>query len=321
MEKDYELVRFVDDELELDVRTDKENETVWLNTEQIAVLFDRNYNTIRKHINAILREELCKSVVVAKFATTTKHGAVEDKYQVKYVNYYNLDMIISVGYRVKSQRGIIFRRWANKILKQYLIEGYAINEKRLIALNKTIEIQNKMLANVLDVETYELSNIIELYTQSLLLLDDYDHQCISKPEGRKEVYVLGYDECREFINNMSFGCDSSLFGVEYERGRLNGILAAINQTAMGEEMYSSIEEKAAHLLYFIVKDHPFIDGCKRIAAGLFLLYLSRNNLLNSREYIISNGALTAITLLIAESRPEEKEIMVRIVMNILFNKM
>lgn len=320
MKKEYEIVRFVDDELELDVRTDKVNETVWLNTEQIAILFGRDYTTIRKHINLILKEELDESEVVENFATTTKHGSFKDKTQTRDVSYYNLDMIISIGYRVKSQRGIIFRRWANKVLKLYLIEGYVINEKRLIALNKTIEIQNKMLASTLDVEVNDLKNIIDLYTNSLMLLDEYDHRCMCKPNGTKETYVLDYEECKSFIDNMCFSCDSKIFGVEVRRGALDGILAAINQSAFGEEMYTSIEEKAAHLLYFIVKDHPFIDGCKRIGAGLFLLYLSKNSMLNS-NYAISNGTLTAITLLVAESKPEEKEIMVRLIMNILFRKM
>lgn len=321
MGKNFKVVKFVDDELELDVRMDKDNDTVWLNTEQIASLFGRDYKTIRKHINNTLKEELNESVVVAKFETTTKHGAIDSKTQTRDVSYYNLDMIISVGYRVKSQRGIIFRRWANKVLKDYLIEGYAVNNKRLLALNKTIEVQSKMLASTLDLETTELKNIIDLYTNALTLLDDYDHQCVSKPSGNKAEYVLNYNECRAFIDGMRFTNDSEIFGVEKVKGQLEGILACINQTAFGEEVYTSLEEKAAHLLYFVVKDHPFVDGCKRIAAGLFLLYLSKNALLSKNKLAISNGALTAITLLVAESKPEEKEIMIRIIMNILFNKM
>ena len=317
----YEVIKFKDDEFELDVKADKVNETVWLNTEQIASLFGRDYKTIRKHINNALKEELNESMVVAKFESTTKHGAIDNKMQTHDVNYYNLDMIISVGYRVKSQRGIVFRRWANKVLKEYLIEGYSVNNKRLIALNKTIKIQNKMLANTLDIETNELENIINLYTNALTLLDNYDHQCVPKPIGSKENYALEYNECRKFIDNMRFNNDSKLFGKEKNKGQLEGILACINQTAFGEDVYNSLEEKAANLLYFIVKDHPFVDGCKRIAAGLFLLYLSKNALLNKSKLVISSGALTALTLLVAESDPKEKEIMVRVVMNILFNKM
>ena len=240
----YEVVKFVDDEFELEVKTDKENETVWLNTEQIASLFGRDYKTIRKHISNALKEELSESVVVAKFETTTKHGAIAVKTQTHDVSYYNLDMIISVGYRVKSKRGIVFRRWANKVLKDYLIEGYAINNKRILALNKTIEIQNKMLANTLDIETNELENIIKLYTNSLVLLDNYDHQCVDKPIGNKAEYILTYNECRNFIDNMRFSNDSTIFGIESSKGQLEGILASINQTALGEEIYKSLEEKA-----------------------------------------------------------------------------
>ena len=321
MNDKYEVVKFVDDRFELDVRIDGKNDTVWLSTEQIASLFGRDSKTIRKHINNALREELSESMVVAKFETTTKHGAMANKTQTRNVNYYNLDMIISVGYRVKSKRGIIFRRWTNKVLKDYLIEGYAVNNKRMQALNKTIEIQNKMLANTLDIETSELKSIIDLYTNALTLIDDYDHQNLDKPRGNKAIYLLSYDECRDFINNMKYNKDSKLFGVEKEKGQLEGILASINQTAFGIDVYKSLEEKAANLLYFIIKDHPFIDGCKRIAAGLFILYLSKNSLLSNNKLTISNGTLTAITLLVAESNPLEKEIMIKVIMNILFKKM
>ena len=315
----YEVVKFVDDEFELEVKTDKENETVWLTQEEMAYLFDVDRTRILRHIYHIYSEN---ELDVASTCAESAQVQVEGKRHVnRKIKYYNLDMIISVGYRVKSKRGIIFRRWANKVLKDYLIEGYAINNKRMLALNKTIEIQNKMLANTLDMETNELENIIKLYTNALVLLDNYDHQCVDKPIGNKAEYILTYNECRNFIDNMRYSNDSSIFGIENSKGQLEGILASINQTALGEEIYNSLEEKAANLLYFITKDHPFVDGCKRIAAGLFLLYLSKNALLSKNKLTISNGALTAITLLVAESKPEEKEIMIRIIMNILFNKM
>ena len=317
MVKQYEVVKFVDNQFELNVRTDKENETVWLTQDEMAYLFNVDRTRITRHISNIYKEgELDKNSTCAENAHMGKLGL--QNYKVKL---YNLDMIISIGYRVKSQRGIIFRRWANKVLKDYLIEGYAINNKRMLALNKTIEIQNKMLADTLDVETSELKNIIDLYTNALTLLDNYDHQCVSKPSGNKAECILSYDECRNFINNMRYVNDSSVFGIEKSKGQLEGILACINQTAFGDEVYKSLEEKAANLLYFVVKDHPFVDVCKRIAAGLFLLYLSKNALLSKNKLTISNGALIAITLLVAESKPEEKEIMIRIIMNILFNKM
>lgn len=313
MNKHYELVKFVDNQFELDVRADIENETVWLTQKEISKLFGKAVSTINEHIKNILKDELDEREVMRKFGKT--------ELSTKPTNFYNLDMILAVGYRVNSKRGVQFRKWASSILKDYLIEGYAINNKRMLALNKTIEIQNKMLANTLDVETNELKNIIDLYTNALTLLDNYDHQCVSKPSGNKADYVLSYEECRNFINNMRFVNDSTVFGVEKTKGQLEGILACINQTAFGKEVYKSLEEKAANLLYFVVKDHPFVDGCKRIAAGLFLLYLSKNAMLSKNKLTISNGALTAITLLVAESKPEEKEIMIRIIMNILFDKM
>ena len=271
----FEIVKFVDNEFEIDVRADKENDTVWLNTEQISKLFNRDYKTIRKHINNILKEELKGEVVVANFANTSKHGAINNKEQTHIVEYYNLDMIISIGYRVKSQRGIHFRKWANKVLKDYLVKGYAINEKRIAALNKTVEIQSKMLSSSLNIDETSLVNVINEYTKALDLLDAYDHQCVIKPNGRKTVYRLEYDECRKIIDSMKFADTSSVFGVEKEKGKLNGILASVYQDVFGQEVYPTLEEKAAHLLYFLVKDHPFVDGCKRIAATLFLEFLNR----------------------------------------------
>ena len=290
MNEKYEVVKFVDNQFELDVRADKENETVWLTKDQIATLYDRDRSVISRHINNIYDEgELDKNTSVHFLHISDNNTNPKNRPP----EYYNLDMIISVGYRVKSQRGIIFRRWANKVLKDYLIEGYAINNKRMLALNKTIKIQNMMLANTLDVETSELENIIDLYTNALTLLDNYDHQCVTKPSGNKAEYILNYEEYRNFIDNMRFVKDSNVFGVE--KGKLAGILACINQTAFGEDIYKTLEEKAANLLYFVVKDHPFVDGCKRITAGLFLLYLSKNALLSKNKLTISNGALTAIT--------------------------
>ena len=317
MEK-YEIVKFVDNDFELDVRTDKVNDTVWLNTEEISLLFGRDYKTIRKHINNALKEELDEKVVVAKFANTTKHGAIETKTQTHEVDYYNLDMIISVGYRVKSQRGIIFRRWANKVLKEYLIQGYSINNKRLEKLNKVIDIQNKMLASALNIDSYELTEVIKTYTNALDLLDDYDHQRLEKPKGNDTIYKIEYNEARKIIDSMKFNNDSNLFGVEKENGKLNGILEAVYQNVFGTELYPTIEDKAAHLLYFLVKDHPFTDGCKRIAATLFLEFLNKNKrLVKNGKLIISNNTLVAITLLTAESKPEEMEIMVNVIMHLL----
>ncbi len=313
-----EIIKFVNDSLQLDVTVSPDNETVWLNRNQIAQLYDRDIKTIGKHINNALKEELATEVVVAKFATTTQHGAIEGKTQTHLTEYYNLDMIISVGYRVKSQNGVIFRKWANSILKDYMLKGYAINQKRIDVLNKTIAIQSKMLASTLDIEENEVLSVIEAYSNALSLLDDYDHGCISKPKGKKSVYRLTYEECRELINSMKYSGFSDVFGVEKETGKVNGILAAIYQNVFGQEVYPSIEEKAANLLYFLIKDHPFVDGCKRIGASLFLEFLNKNeHLVINGKQIISDSALVAITLMIAESRPEEKETMIKLVMNFL----
>ncbi len=298
-----------DKEVRLSVAVDEKN--VWLNREQMAELFDRDVKTIGKHINNALKEEL-ESSVVAKFATTASDGKT---YQVEY---YNLDMIISVGYRVKSQRGVEFRRWANDVLKQYILSGYAINEKRLQALQKTVEIQTKMLANTMEVEHGEVLKAVNMYTQALQLLDRYDHQSLIKPDGNSPVYRITYEDCKKMVSHMEDTFKSDVFGVEKETGKVEGILAAVYQDVFGGEVYPSLEEKAANLLYFMIKDHPFADGCKRIAASLFLEFLNRNNaLFKHGQKIISDGALVAITLMIAESDPKEKDIMTTMVMNLL----
>lgn len=312
-----DIVIFKNGELELQVNVSPDLETVWLNRDQMSDLFDRDIKTIGKHISNIFKEgELDKEVVVAKFATTTKHGAIKGKTQTKNVEFYNLDVIISVGYRVKSQRGIAFRKWATSILKDYMIKGYAVNEKRLEILNKTIDIQTKMLASTLELDESEVLNVIEAYQNALSLLDDYDHGSLSKPKGTDSIYRLTYEECRKLIDKMRF--ESAVFGVEKEEGKLNGILAAVYQNVFGQELYPSIEEKAANLLYFLIKDHPFADGCKRIGATIFLEFLNKNHhLIIDGKQVISDSALVAITLMIAESRPEEKETMVKLVMNFL----
>ena len=215
-----EIIRFVNGDLQLDVTVSPDNETVWLNRNQIAQLFGRDIKTIGKHINNALKEELSNEVVVAKFATTSQHGAIEGKTQTHMVEYYNLDMIISVGYRVKSKNGIIFRKWATSILKGYMMKGYAINEKRIEVLNKTVSIQSRMLASTLNIEEKEVLSVVEAYSNALTLLDDYDHETIPKPDGIASIYRLTYEECRELIDSMKYGNFSDVFGVEKEEGKL-----------------------------------------------------------------------------------------------------
>ena len=295
------------------IETTFDGDTVWLSIDQMAELFQRDRSVIGKHIRNIFKEgELQKESVWAKFAYTAADG------KIYHVDYYNLDVIISVGYRVKSKNGIIFRKWATSILKDYMMKGYAINEKRIEVLNKTVSIQSRMLASTLGIEEKEVLNVIEAYSNALSLLDDYDHGTIPKPDGIASIYRLSYEECRELIDSMKYGNFSNVFGVEKEEGKLNGILAAIYQNVFGTELYPSIEEKAANLLYFLIKDHPFVDGCKRIGASIFLEFLNKNkHLIIDGKQIISDSALVAITLMIAESRPEEKETMVKLVMNFL----
>ena len=311
------IIKFMNGDLQIDVTVSPNEETVWLNRNQLATLFDRDVKIIGKHINNALKEELDSSTV-AKFATVQKEGS---RNITREIDYYNLDMIISVGYRVKSQNGVIFRKWATSILHDFMIKGYAVNQKRLDVLNKTIAIQSRMLASTLNIEEKEVLNVIEAYSNALTLLDDYDHGTIPKPNGVASTYQLTYEECRELIDSMKYGNYSDVFGVEKELGKLNGIIAAVYQNIYGTELYPSIEEKAANLLYFLVKDHPFVDGCKRIGASVFLEFFNKNNhLIIDGKQIISDSALVAITLMIVESRPEEKETMVNLVMNFLKSK-
>ena len=275
MENKYEVLKFVDNDFELEVRADMVNDTVWLTQEEIAKLFGKARSTITEHINNIFSDkELNENTSVGISDISGNHRPAK---------LYNLDVILSVGYRVNSKKGIMFRRWANKVLKDYLIKGYSINDKRLEKLNKVIDVQNRMLASALNIDNYELSEVIKTYTNALDLLDDYDHQRLEKPKGNDTIYKIEYNEAKIIIDSMKFNNDSNLFGVEKENGKLNGILEAVYQNVFGTELYPTLEDKAAHLLYFLVKDHPFADGCKRIAATLFLEFLNKN------KRLVKNG--------------------------------
>ena len=312
MDKANEIVLFEtkDKEIRLPVPIDKD--TVWLTQDQMSELFDTARSSIAYHIGNIFKEgELSKDTSVEIFDRSSNKASRPPQY-------YNLDVIISVGYRVKSQRGVEFRQWANSVLKQYIIKGYAVNEKRLKALQKTVEIQTRMLADTLEVEQRDVLDAVNQYTEALLLLDQYDHQSVEKPEGNKPLYRITYEDCRKLVDQMEDSFHSDVFGVEKEAGKVEGIIAAVYQDVFGGEVYPSLEEKAANLLYFMIKDHPFADGCKRIAASLFLEFLNKNDaLFRDGDKIISEGALVAITLMIAESNPDEKDIMTALVMNVL----
>lgn len=310
-----DIIIFKNGELELEVTVSEDRENVWLSQRQMAELFNVDRTRITRHINNIYKDgELDEKSTCAENAHMGSLGV--QKYSNKI---YNLDMILAVGYRVKSSNGIIFRKWATSILKDYMIKGYAVNEKRLEVLNKTVQIQTKILAAAYELDEKELLDVIVAYQNALYLLDDYDHGSISKPKGTDSIYRLTYEECRKLIDKMRF--ESAVFGVEKEEGKLNGILAAVYQNVFGQELYPSIEEKAANLLYFLIKDHPFADGCKRIGATIFLEFLNKNHhLIIDGKQVVTNSTLVAITLMIAESRPEEKETMVKLVMNFLSNQ-
>lgn len=306
-----EIVLFENQNIKLEVNM--KDETVWLNREQLAKLFDRDIKTIGRHINNILKEELDNSAV-AKFATTAND---KKTYQVEY---YNLDMIISIGYRVKSKNGIIFRKQANKILKDYLIKGYALNNKRLEYLEKTIkliDIAGRIDIELKGTEAQEIIKVINSYSNALKLLDEYDHKKIYKPRGTTNNKKIVYKDCIDIINNLKFNSDSHLFALERNQG-LKAIIGTIYQTFDGKDLYYTIEEKAANFLYLITKNHSFIDGNKRIAAALFIYFLEFYNLLyKENKQVIDNNTLVAITILIAQSKPKEKDILINLVMNFL----
>ena len=312
--KRNEIVLFEDQNVKLEVNM--KDDTVWLSLDQMAKLFGRDKSVISRHIKNAIKEELDNSVV-AKFATTAKDGKT---YQVEY---YNLDMIISVGYRVKSQNGVIFRKWANRILKDYMLKGYAINQKRLEYLEKTvklIDIASRIDSELNGNEAQEIIKLINNYSTALNLLDDYDYKRISKPKGSVNKNIITYEECIEVINNLKFNTESDLFALERGEG-LKSILSTIYQSFDGKDLYPTTEEKVANLLYMVVKNHVFIDGNKRIAATLFIYALQYYNLLIvDGKQIIDNNTLVATVLLIAESDPKEKEVLIDLILNFLDNK-
>ncbi len=317
-----EIVLFENQEVKLEVNM--KGETVWLNTEQLAQLFGRDRTVITRHINNIFNDnELNRNEVCAKFAHTTQHGSLSNKTQTREIDYYNLDVIISVGYRVKSKNGVIFRKWANKILKDYMLKGYAVNQKRLEYLEKTIkliDIAGRIDEKLSGDEAQEIIKVINNYSNALNLLDDYDHERITKPSGTKNNKQITYEDCMDIVGKLKFNSDSDLFALERNEG-LKAIIGDIYQSFDGNDLYPTIEEKAANFLYLITKNHTFIDGNKRIAATLFIYFLKFYDILNNENgQVIDNNTLVAITLLIAQSNPKEKDILIDLVMNFLKNE-
>lgn len=306
MQEKSELVIFKakDQNIKIDVKL--ADETVWLTQAQMSHLFERDRTVITRHINNIFKEEELDKKSNVHFL----HIANSDKP----VALYSLDVIISVGYRVKSKRGVEFRRWANEVLKDYILKGYAVNNSRINQLGEIVQIMKR--ANAL-LESRQILDVVERYTKALDLLDDYDHQELKKPKGSNATYILEYNECKELISKMKYLKANDLFGNEKDDSFKSSI-NAIYQTFGGVEVYPSLEEKAANLLYFVTKNHSFSDGNKRIAASIFIYFLDKNNVLfKSDKKIIDDYTLVAITIMIAESKPEEKETMINLIMNFI----
>ena len=304
-----------DGEIKLDVHL--ERDTIWLSLNQLATLFDRDKSVISRHLNRIFKEgELDRAAVVAKSAATAADGKA---YQV---DHFNLDAIIAVGSRINSERGAQFRVWASRVLRDHILKGYTANLSRLRDLDKAVKLvaNTPRRSNTHADEVSALLSLTSKYSHALGLLDDYDHQRVAKPEASgKVVHVLEYEEATRIVANLRNQFpESEIFGEEKDQG-LASALGAIMQTAFSRDVYPSLEEKAANLLYFLVKNHAFVDGNKRIAAALFLWFLERNEALVSAEgkARVSNSTLVALTLMIAESRPEEKDTIARIIVRLL----
>lgn len=298
------LFESADGEVSLSVNVDEE--TVWLTQAQMAELFERSIAVISRHISNVFAEkELEKegNLHYLQIASSAKPVAI-----------YSLDVIISVGYRVKSQRGVEFRRWATNVLKRYIMQGHVENDERLQQLGAIVQIIERLPG---ELASREILDIVESYTSAYELLDAYDREAVPRPKGERSAYILDYDECMALIGQMRPRFASDIFGREKDDSFRSSI-AAIYQSFGGEELYPSLEEKAANLLYFIIKNHSFVDGNKRIACSLFLYFLDRNGaLFRGIEKRVSDNMLVAMALMIAESRPEERETMVSLVMNFL----
>ena len=310
-----EIILFENQEVKLEVNL--KDETVWLNLDQISKLFDRDKSVISRHIKNAINEELDEDSTVAFFATVQKEGNREVE---RNIEYYNLDVIISVGYRVKSKKGIIFRKWANQVLKDYMLKGYAVNQRRLEYLEKTvklIDIASRVDDELQDKNAKSILKVISDYSKALNILDDYDHKTLKKLKGNYSDIKITYKDCIDVIDKLRFNNESDIFALERNRG-LESIINDIYLTFDSVDVYPTLEEKASNFLYLIVKNHVFIDGNKRIAATLFIYFLNFYNILyKDNKQVIDNNTLVALTLLIAESNPKEKNIIIDLVINFM----
>lgn len=317
MNNSIEIYHSQDGSVQLNVKL--ENETVWLSANQMAMLFDRDAKTIRKHINNVFADG-----ELAKESNTQKMRVANSD---KPVPFYNLDVIISVGYRVKSRQGVQFRQWATSVLKQYLIKGYVVNQQikldRYNELKDVVRLMSRSIVlqdNVTTDEYSGLFNVISDYVYALDTLDQYDYQSLSISKTTKEEpFRATYDNAMEVINALKEKFGSSKWFANEKDDSFKSSIGQIYQTFGGEELYPSVEEKAAMLLYLVVKNHSFSDGNKRIAAMLFLWFLNNNRVLYAKDghKRIADNTLVALTLMIAESRTEEKDVMVKVVVNLI----
>ena len=311
-EKKNEIILFENQGVKLEVNL--REDTVWLTQAQMGILFDVKQSTLSEHINNIFKE--------GELEEKTSIGISDKSSGGRKSKLYNLDVIISVGYRVKSKNGVIFRQWANKVLKDYMLKGYAVNQRRLEYLEKTvklIDIANRIDERLEGSDAKEILKVIGEYSKALDLLDDYDHKTLKKIEGNIDERKIKYEDCINIINKLRFNEESSLFALERDKG-LESIIGNIYQSFDGQDIYKSIEEKGANFLYLIVKNHVFTDGNKRIAATLFIYFLNFYEILYKNErQVIDNNTLAALTLLIAESNPKEKDVIIDLVMNFLNN--
>ncbi|WP_233512920.1 RhuM family protein [Faecalibacillus faecis] len=317
-----EVVQFKDGSFVLDVNVSSNGETVWLTLDQMSRLFNKNKSTISRHIsNIFVEEELDEKSSVAKNATQLKRydpRTKKDRIATVDINYYNLDVIISVGYRVKSKQGVLFRKWANSILKRYLLKGYVVNERHF----QDIDYVTKMLDQYRNAggklpSSNSMLEFLKAYQRGFKILDDYDHHQLDVPVGQKDTFILHYNECMELIHHTMFENKGDLFSIERDDSFRSSI-STIYQSFGRVDLYPTLEDKASALLYFIVKNHSFIDGNKRIGATIFLYFLEKNHALykNGMERI-NNDALATLTILVASSRPEDKEIMMELIKTII----
>lgn len=325
-----EIIIYTSEDGSISLDTKLENDTIWLTQKQIAELFDVKTPAISKHLKNIFNTgELREDVVISILETTTKHGAIEGKTQKSSTKFYNLDAIISVGYRVNSSRATQFRIWATNTLREYLTKGYVINEKmlntqknKIQTLQSTVNLLKRSLQNQISTvnEAQDIANIMDNFAQGLDLLDDFDHKTLdTKGVTQKNAVIISKEEYLSVINKMKSEFASDVFANPKDDS-FDSSINQIYQTFGGQDCYPTLEEKAAMLLYLITKNHSFSDGNKRIAASCFLYFLNKNNLLYKNNLpIIDNGTLFALTLLIAESKPEEMDIMKQIVVSVLNN--